>query len=577
MSDKEKSEIATSDVTTISNAFQGGLVTKEIATRELLQLSRTTGRFTNITEQDIEKAKEEDANQPPPGMTPEENPMEVPPAEGQNEGMDLTTKAPEAYQEQSIKSPLKGREESITAREQETQRDEIEETIVPSLKPLSEVVMPLSDISNLARSGAAGIKQNLLQKAGEGFKNIAQSISQKFFSKDVKIKDDYVPNSLVMENETQPYKGYDIHFYGGEIFVNYNGRRITKVNSIKEAKNKIDELLKPRDADFKESEHPRAKSGEFTKKGTNGGNTSESSIKKEIQQAPDNVKGMEKSRKEAQDRIKQWKESGMTDEEILYDGYRWREFVKRLPDSSWDWAVWEQIQQLAQEKGFEYKENLTEEDIFNDPKMPMDDLEREIPKANEETTNYRNNNNKNKIISYLKTPEGEKYTKISQRKIWGLVSSNEGKEIISHKSGLGATSHFESYSPFKGMENLLKAKSFEEALNTNITVYRGITDNYVTVKSNLTSYTTCPEIAKLFAEGYFHNYNSPGTGKVITREVKLKDIKGFINNDGEYEVLLNIPKKEQIVSDGIKNQEEDWLNFLHKFKNKQVGLNGNKE
>jgi len=218
MSDKEKSEIASSDITTINAAFQGGLVSKEIATKELLQLSRTTGRFTNITEEDIEKAKEEDANQPPPGMTPEEFPEGTAGAE-QNEGIDLTTKAPEEYQEQSIESPLKGREESIKAREQETQRDEIEEYDVPklfgSLKPLKEVVSP-----NILKNNS--IIANVRNSLKERFTEAAKAVYQKFFSKD---------------------KG-----------------------------------------NFKESEHPRAKSGkhagEFIKKGS-GGSSSAKEVKTE--------------------------------------------------------------------------------------------------------------------------------------------------------------------------------------------------------------------------------------------------------------------------------------------------------
>lgn len=218
MSDKEKSEITTSDVASINSAYQGGLVSKEVAAKELLQLSRTTGRFTNITEEDIDKAKEEDINQPPPGMMPEEFPEGTAGAE-QNEGIDLTTKAPEEYQEQSIESPLKGREESIKAREQETQRDEIEEYDVPklfgSLKPLKEVVSP-----NILKNNS--IIANVRNSLKERFTEAAKAVYQKFFSKD---------------------KG-----------------------------------------NFKESEHPRAKSGkhagEFIKKGS-GGSSSAKEVKTE--------------------------------------------------------------------------------------------------------------------------------------------------------------------------------------------------------------------------------------------------------------------------------------------------------
>ena len=75
MSDSEKATITTTDTTSISNAFGAGLISKEVALKELLQQSRLTGRFTNITEEDIDKAREEDANKVPPSM-PEEKPLE---------------------------------------------------------------------------------------------------------------------------------------------------------------------------------------------------------------------------------------------------------------------------------------------------------------------------------------------------------------------------------------------------------------------------------------------------------------------------------------------------------------------
>lgn len=69
LSDTEKGQIASTDATAIAAAYGAGLITKKIAMKELLQNSRITGRFTNITEEDIENAKEET---PPAG---EENPF----------------------------------------------------------------------------------------------------------------------------------------------------------------------------------------------------------------------------------------------------------------------------------------------------------------------------------------------------------------------------------------------------------------------------------------------------------------------------------------------------------------------
>ncbi|MFA5355295.1 MAG: anti-CBASS Acb1 family protein [Candidatus Paceibacterota bacterium] len=64
LSDTEKSTIAANDSGTISGAESTGLIKKSTALKELRQLSRVTGRFTNITDEDIEDAE----NEPPPAM-----------------------------------------------------------------------------------------------------------------------------------------------------------------------------------------------------------------------------------------------------------------------------------------------------------------------------------------------------------------------------------------------------------------------------------------------------------------------------------------------------------------------------
>lgn len=64
LSDNEKSQIASSDVNTVAAAFGNGLIEKKTAMKELRQLSKISGRFTNITAEDIENAVEDI----PPGM-----------------------------------------------------------------------------------------------------------------------------------------------------------------------------------------------------------------------------------------------------------------------------------------------------------------------------------------------------------------------------------------------------------------------------------------------------------------------------------------------------------------------------
>jgi hypothetical protein len=59
LTDKEKAEITTADETSVSSAFTSGLISKSIALKELKQQSRITGRFTNITNEDITEAENE--------------------------------------------------------------------------------------------------------------------------------------------------------------------------------------------------------------------------------------------------------------------------------------------------------------------------------------------------------------------------------------------------------------------------------------------------------------------------------------------------------------------------------------
>lgn len=64
LSENEKSQVAGSDINCVASAYGGGLIKKSAALKELKQLSHTTGRFTNITQDDIAEAKEEDEAPP---------------------------------------------------------------------------------------------------------------------------------------------------------------------------------------------------------------------------------------------------------------------------------------------------------------------------------------------------------------------------------------------------------------------------------------------------------------------------------------------------------------------------------
>jgi len=59
LSDQDKATIATADSGAVNTTFNSGIISPRTALQELKQLSKTTGRFTNITKQDIDAASDE--------------------------------------------------------------------------------------------------------------------------------------------------------------------------------------------------------------------------------------------------------------------------------------------------------------------------------------------------------------------------------------------------------------------------------------------------------------------------------------------------------------------------------------
>lgn len=74
LSDQDKAEIAGKVVTAVSGAHESGLISDKTAMQELRQSARTTGIFTNITQDDIELASS-DITPPVPELPPGFDPM----------------------------------------------------------------------------------------------------------------------------------------------------------------------------------------------------------------------------------------------------------------------------------------------------------------------------------------------------------------------------------------------------------------------------------------------------------------------------------------------------------------------
>ena len=280
-----------------------------------------------------------------------------------------------------------------------------------------------------------------------------------------------------------------------------------------------------------------------------------------IEMAPADIPDMEQNRIDAVKRIQEWRASGRSDADIARDGYKWRFWAHRDSISNrhiaWEWAMWEQIQGVAEKQGYKYKKVLTAKDVFDDPDMDPENLAYAYDKrvrdkwarvdhyADEYGTNWRNDvSSRDSMDEWLNTEDGKAHSDYSIKQLW-YNARKVGTDYVPGGKGYGASRHFDKYRPFAGLEELANAKNFEEAKNATVELYRGVErEEYATEDRRVPfiSYTTSPEIAKLFAEGYAHSYNKPGQGMVVKRRIKAKDMLAFINNDGELEVLVKPPK-----------------------------------
>jgi len=73
----EKSDIAAKDTNSVCQAFDAGIITKPTALKELKTVSRNTGMFTNISDEEVKDAE----NEPPPGFDETDPPLPDPAAE----------------------------------------------------------------------------------------------------------------------------------------------------------------------------------------------------------------------------------------------------------------------------------------------------------------------------------------------------------------------------------------------------------------------------------------------------------------------------------------------------------------
>lgn len=259
-------------------------------------------------------------------------------------------------------------------------------------------------------------------------------------------------------------------------------------------------------------------------------------LEKIVDKAPIGLKDFEKRQKEAEQRIKEWKSGKYliprSDEEIIMEGYQWRKWAHEK-NTPWDWAVWEEIQRLANLYGYKYKDKLTEKDILDNPFLPdVDKLLGDELESDDVITDYRNRNNKHQLFKFIKSENGKRWRVRSLRDLWKQIKIMPKDKVL------------EFYPDFI---KLKYAKSWDEAINIEVTVYRGILgkkeDAY---KAPIISYTTCPKVAEKFARGYLYSYDKGSdAGIVVKRKSKFEDLLGYLNPDGENEVILPLPSELQ--------------------------------
>jgi len=273
-----------------------------------------------------------------------------------------------------------------------------------------------------------------------------------------------------------------------------------------------------------------------------------------IEEAPATIKdfeGLPLRRKEAIDRLEEWRNSSipMTDEEIIKDGYKWRKWA-HLNNDSWNWAVWEEIQKLAHQHGYTFRDTqYTRDELLDDPLLPdIDEVLGDYLDADDAVTNWRNTSRMKPMETFMESRRGREWRVRSLRDLWKHV-----KTLPEDKA--------KEYYP--GLMKLREAHNWDEAMDTEIEVLRGVfRQGRVDEDRPFVSYTTSPYIADKFSRGYYHSFDAgPNKGEIIKRTVKFGEALGYLNPDGENEILLRPIKgwkPSQMTDEDEAEEDKEW-------------------
>lgn len=98
----ELADLASKNTDSVVKAFQAGLISQRVALKELRQQSEQTGMWTNITDDDIEKADDD-------GMNPDEGMM---PPLGDEGGQTIPTEGKQSQEDEKAagEDPMEARD-----------------------------------------------------------------------------------------------------------------------------------------------------------------------------------------------------------------------------------------------------------------------------------------------------------------------------------------------------------------------------------------------------------------------------------------------------------------------------------
>lgn len=308
MSDMEKSQIAGSDINVVASAYGGGLISKVTALKELKQHSHITGRFTNITKEEIKAAEEE----PPPdmgGMFDPQGAEEEPPepdvtAEGGESSPDQNDRMggqnPDIPKEKTDEEDFGAKGSSVldSIRTQYRKQKARFRDVIAFLKSKKLAVQPSQEtwLEYVSREVPEIMNRRVLAQDGllkNGLlptqKNVSAMIDEvnaetsrrKTISATLRraVADGktFLPREVQTITGTPKLRTVDNALF---VFQNMNANALRYTTDLQTVADRYQAWLSTTDEDFEESEHPRDNDGKFSTKERGGAEASASKEKK---------------------------------------------------------------------------------------------------------------------------------------------------------------------------------------------------------------------------------------------------------------------------------------------------------